>query len=85
MYQNSYYARRQQCESAYFINLLFYPPWKDADPADIVLLPNVTTGNSTVVKSVVKQFLPGNSIYTLNLAYGTLLECHKYSCILHLL
>lgn len=42
----------------------------DADPADIVLLPNVTTGNSTVVKSVVKQFLPGNSIYTLNLAYG---------------
>eukprot|EP00731_Ephydatia_muelleri_P028162 Em0019g1035a len=42
----------------------------DADPADLVLLPNVTTGNSTVVKSIVKQFLPGNSIYTLNLAYG---------------
>ena len=61
-----------QCEWT-LERLFFYPPWKDADPADLVLLPNVTTGNSTVVKSIVKQFLPGNSIYTLNLAYGALL------------
>ena len=44
----------------------------DADPSDVVMIPNVTTGVSTVVKSLVKTFKPGDTIYTLNVAYGEL-------------
>ena len=42
----------------------------DADPADLVFIPNATTGNCTVVMSVVKTLKPGDSIAILNTGYG---------------
>ena len=45
----------------------------DAEPADIVLVPNATTGINTVVKSLITTFQTGDSIFILNLTYGTML------------
>ena len=42
----------------------------DADRNDVVLVPNATVGNNTVVQSVVRTLKPGDSILMLNLAYG---------------
>ena len=45
----------------------------DAEPADIVLVPNATTGINTVVKSLITTFQTEDSIFILNLTYGTML------------
>ena len=42
----------------------------DADPTDLVFMPNATTGSNTVIMSCVKNLKPGDSIVTLNTAYG---------------
>ena len=42
----------------------------DADRRDVVLVPNVTVGNNTVVQSVLRTLKPGDSILMLSLAYG---------------
>lgn len=42
----------------------------DCDPADLAFMPNATTGTNTVVRSCVKSMKPGDSIVTLNTAYG---------------
>jgi hypothetical protein len=46
-------------------------PHADSDPNDLVFMPNATTGTNTVVMSCVKNMKPGDSIVTLNTAYGT--------------
>ena len=42
----------------------------DADPTDIALVPNASTGTSTVVQRMIKTFQPGDSILTLSTTYG---------------
>ena len=57
-------------------NYLFcanHGPHADSDPSDLVFMPNATTGTNTVVTSCVKNMKPGDSIVTLNTAYGVFL------------
>ena len=42
----------------------------DADRHDVVMVPNVTIGNNTVVQSVLRTLKKGDSILGFNLAYG---------------
>ena len=53
----------------------------DSDPNDLVFIPNATTGTNTVVMSCVKNMKPGDSIVTLNTAYGMFL-CSIYYLLL---
>ena len=46
----------------------------DAEPTDIVLVPNATTGINTVVQSLIKTFHTGDSIFSLSLTYGTVFK-----------
>lgn len=48
----------------------------DSDPNDLVFIPNATTGTNTVVMSCVKNMKPGDSIVTLNTAYGMFFVLH---------
>lgn len=41
----------------------------DADITDLVLVPNATTGTSSVLQSLAVNFKPGESVFTINLAF----------------
>lgn len=44
----------------------------DSDPSDLAFMPNATTGSNTVIMSCMKLMSPGDSIVTLNTAYGVI-------------
>ena len=46
----------------------------DCSAQDLVLIPNVTTGTSTVVQEVVRSLSPGDRILVLNLTYGMITQ-----------
>ena len=46
----------------------------DAEPTDIVLVPNATTGINIVIQSLIKTFHTGDSIFPLSLTYGALFK-----------
>ena len=48
--------------------------FSDADPSDLVLVPNASTGTSSVIQSLADTFKPGEAIFTLNVAYGTFIS-----------
>ena len=49
----------------------------DAAPADLALIPNVTTGVNSVVKSVCRHFSAQDSL----LSYSTLLMVRQFVCV----
>ena len=55
--------------------VIFVVALVDADRHDVVLVPNVTVGNNTVVQSVIRTLKPGDSILMLSLAYGKSIKC----------
>jgi isopenicillin-N epimerase len=42
----------------------------DATPSDLALVPNVTTGINSVIRSVCKTFSPQDSVIIFNTTYG---------------
>ena len=58
------------CTNLYYHCFINYAPHADSDPNDLVFMPNATTGINTVVMSCVKNMKPGDSVVTLNTAYG---------------
>ncbi|RHY67022.1 hypothetical protein DYB30_008428, partial [Aphanomyces astaci] len=59
-----------------------------SSPKDVVLLTNATAGINTVVESMAKRMRPGDSIYTLDVAYGAVKKllhqvCSEHELMLH--
>jgi selenocysteine lyase/cysteine desulfurase len=50
----------------------------DCDAVDLILVPNVTYANNTVLKSLVKNFIPGDRILSLNITYGSTKKILKF-------
>ena len=48
--------------------------FSDADPSDLVLVPNASTGTSSVIQSLADTFKPGEAIFALNVSYGTFIS-----------
>ena len=46
----------------------------DADPDEVVFIQNATTGIDSVIRSLMKEFQPGDSILMLDIAYGSIIS-----------
>lgn len=55
------------------VNILL-PLSLDADPDEVVFVQNATTGINSVIRSLMKEFHPGDSILMLDIAYGSLIS-----------